>query len=166
MNTLTNNQITGAILWTTVGFWPGILSFAVPKITVVALLIRILSPGAAHRTFLWTSTLLCVASLNVCIPLQLTSCKPTRSMWDMSVAKKECRDEWILVYYSVYAGCELLLLQSVIKSDINNSESLLCRCRLISSDLPCNGTFYIADEVEEEDCLECCSWYRLHVSPS
>jgi hypothetical protein len=106
MATLTDTQIRGAILWTIVGFWPGILSFATPKIAVVALLIRILNPGVPHRIFLWISTLLCWASLNVCIPVLLTSCDPAKGLWDVQITKKSYRSPWILIYYSMYTGCK------------------------------------------------------------
>lgn len=104
MAMLTDTQIRGAILWTMVGFWPGILSFATPKIAVVALLVRILNPGVPHRIFLWTSTLLYWASLNVCIPVLLTTCDPAKGLWDVHITKKSCRNPWILIYYSMYAG--------------------------------------------------------------
>jgi hypothetical protein len=67
---------------------------------------RILDPGVPHRIFLWTSTLLCWASLNVCIPVLLTSCDPAKGLWDVQITKKSCRSPWILIYYSMYTGCK------------------------------------------------------------
>jgi len=104
MGVLTMDQISKAILWTCVGFWPGILSFATPKLAVVALLCRILNPSRLHRIFMWILVGLCWASLNVCVPLLLTSCQPAQALWDVSITQKTCRDQWILVHYSMYAG--------------------------------------------------------------
>jgi hypothetical protein len=166
METLTGAQITDAILWTTVGSWPGILSFATPKIAVVALLIRILNPGTTHRVFLWTSALLCWTSLNVCVPLLLTSCNPAKSLWDVDITKKSCRSPRILIFYSIYAGCKRLSFHSfdIVLSNISNS--FFRRCRFVFGCLPSYSLVYTSDEIEEEDCVECCIGYWLYVRVS
>lgn len=106
MSALLPDQIRNTILWTCVGFWPGILSFATPKLAAVALLTRILNTPKRHRIFLWALVGLCWASLNVCVPLLLTSCKPAQALWDVTITEKTCRDPWILVHYSMFAGGE------------------------------------------------------------
>lgn len=52
---LTSKQKSGCILWTIVSFCPGIMSFGVPKLAVVALLSRIMNPSKLHVIILWTS---------------------------------------------------------------------------------------------------------------
>jgi hypothetical protein len=102
-STLTLDQKSGAILWTMVGFLPGILSFALPKFAVVALLCRIMNPSRIHRIFMWTMTSLCTISLLGCIIILFAQCTPSNSQWDFSV-KGKCWNPWILVHYSMYAG--------------------------------------------------------------
>ncbi|KAI4618412.1 hypothetical protein J4E80_005010 [Alternaria sp. BMP 0032] len=53
---LTDEQRSGAILYTLAGFPPGIFSFGIPKLAVVALLTRITNPSRKHRIFLWAMT--------------------------------------------------------------------------------------------------------------
>lgn len=101
---LTLDQKAGAILWTMVGFLPGILSFALPKFAVVALLTRLLNASKAHTVFLWCLTSLCCISLMGCIVILFAQCTPARSQWDFSVKQEYCWDHWILVHYSMYAG--------------------------------------------------------------
>ncbi|KAB5522977.1 integral membrane protein [Coniochaeta sp. 2T2.1] len=100
---LSLDEKSGAILWTMVGFLPGVMSFGLPKFAVVALLTRILNASRTHTIFLWTMTTLCMASLVGCIVILFAQCTPSRSQWDSSV-KGHCWDRWILVHYSMYAG--------------------------------------------------------------
>ncbi|EXF74539.1 integral membrane protein [Colletotrichum fioriniae PJ7] len=75
MSLLSIEQQEGAILWTTAAFCPGIMSFGLPKLAVVSLLVRLMNPGRYHK---W-------------------------SLWDFSV-KGTCFDVNILVAYCIYAG--------------------------------------------------------------
>lgn len=92
-----------------VGFLPGILSFALPKFAVVALLTRIMNTSRIHRIFLWTMTSLCLLSLLGCIIILFAQCTPAKSQWDFSI-KGKCWDPWVLVHYSMYAGGQLCIL--------------------------------------------------------
>ena len=141
---------------------PGILSFATPKLAVVALLVRVLNPSKRHRIFLWTATVLCWASLNVCVPLLLTSCDPAVSLWDLSVPKIKCRDPWILIHYSMYAGCELSPCRTIPLSD-TDLDSIFGCSRLILGYLPRDCSVLLADENAEEASLECCIGNRFNV---
>lgn len=105
LDTLSMHQLSGAILWTMVGFLPGILSFALPKFAAVALLTRLLNASRAHTIFLWALTTWCCVSLMGCIVILFAQCTPSRSQWDFNV-KGKCWDPWILVYYAMYAGGE------------------------------------------------------------
>lgn len=103
---LTTDQKSGAILWTMVGFIPGILSFGIPKLAVVVLLTRLLNPGRAHKIFLWCLATVCLLSLMGCAVVLFGRCTPARSLWDFSVAPESCFDVSILVNYAIYAGCK------------------------------------------------------------
>ncbi|KAK8862590.1 integral membrane protein [Apiospora arundinis] len=97
-------QKQGAILWTTAAFCPGILSFGLPKLAVIALLTRILNPSRAHLWFLWTMGIVCTASLLATVGVLLGQCTPARSLWTFSITEKTCFDKKILIDYCVYAG--------------------------------------------------------------
>ncbi|KAK7948088.1 uncharacterized protein PG986_008974 [Apiospora aurea] len=97
-------QKEGAILWTTAAFCPGILSFGLPKLAVIALLTRILNPSRAHWWYLWTMGLVCFASLLATVGVLLGQCTPARSLWTFSITEKTCFDKNILVGYCIYAG--------------------------------------------------------------
>ncbi|KAL2262439.1 hypothetical protein VTK26DRAFT_1342 [Humicola hyalothermophila] len=101
---LTDDQKSAVILWTMVGFCPGIMSFGLPKLAVVALLTRLLSPGRIHRIFLWTLAIVCLLSLIGCVVVLFGRCTPARSLWDFDVVPQTCFDVSILVNYAIYAG--------------------------------------------------------------
>ncbi|KAK3291166.1 uncharacterized protein B0H64DRAFT_377928 [Chaetomium fimeti] len=100
---LTEYQFSHAILWTMVAFLPGILSFAVPKLAVVALLTRMMNPSRTHAVIMWTVAIVCLISLMGCVGILFGQCTPTHSTWTFSV-KGECWSPMILVNYSIYAG--------------------------------------------------------------
>lgn len=108
-DTLTTEQQQGSILWTISGFPPGVVSFGVPKLAVVALLTRIMNPSRWHTIFLWTMTGLCNLVLLGCVVILFAQCQPSRSQWDFSV-QGECWDPWILVDYAIGAGGKPFLL--------------------------------------------------------
>ncbi|KEZ43285.1 hypothetical protein SAPIO_CDS4726 [Scedosporium apiospermum] len=100
---LSTEQKTGAILWTTVAFCPGVLSFGLPKMAVVVLLQRLLNPQRYHRWFLWWMGIWCQLTLFATVGVLLGRCMPARALWDFSVEGK-CFDPNILVGYCIYAG--------------------------------------------------------------
>ena len=104
-------QKSNAILWTIVGFCPGVMSFGLPKLAVIHLLTRLLNPGRAHKTFLWAIGSLCVLSLLGCVALLFAQCTPVQSQWDFSLAEEmQCWDKSVLVNYAIYAGCKFASL--------------------------------------------------------
>ncbi|KAG7062682.1 integral membrane protein [Colletotrichum scovillei] len=112
MSLLSIEQQEGAILWTTAAFCPGIMSFGLPKLAVVSLLVRLMNPDRYHKWFLWWMGIWCQLTLFVTAGLLLGRCTPARSLWDFSV-KGTCFDVNILVAYCIYAGLlhnEALLL--------------------------------------------------------
>ncbi|TLS28553.1 hypothetical protein PpBr36_01430 [Pyricularia pennisetigena] len=103
MAALSQDQQSGAILWTTVGFVPGLLSFGLPKLAVVSLLTRLLNPKRFHKWFLWWLGLWCLASVIVTGILLLVRCTPANSLWDFSV-EGTCFDVQYLIDFGLYAG--------------------------------------------------------------
>ncbi|KXX73762.1 hypothetical protein MMYC01_209605 [Madurella mycetomatis] len=101
--TLSEDQLSAAILWTMVGFCPGVMSFGLPKLAVVALLTRMLNVPRWHAILMWSLAILCLTSLLGCVVLLFAQCTPTHAMWDFTV-KRECWSPWVLVDYSIFAG--------------------------------------------------------------
>ncbi|KAK8012821.1 hypothetical protein PG991_010196 [Apiospora marii] len=104
IQTLTPDQLSGAVLYTMVGFIPAILTFVVPKLAVVCLLCRLLSPSKIHRRILWGSAIGCLIFMLGCNAIMFAQCTPSRSQWDFTLEKEHCWDPWVLVNYS-RAGC-------------------------------------------------------------
>jgi hypothetical protein len=102
-NTLSLEDKQSVIKYTMAAFCPGVLSFAIPKLSVVALLTKLLNPSPAHRMFLWCSTSLTTLIIFGCVIILYAQCTPSRSQWDFSVEGK-CWSVWILVNYSTFAG--------------------------------------------------------------
>lgn len=105
---LNDKQRSGAIMYTLAGFCPGVLSFGIPKLAVVALLTRITNPSHRHRSFLWLVTGGCLVVLLGCVIILFAQCNPSRSQWDFSV-RGTCWSPWILIYYAIVAGSELII---------------------------------------------------------
>lgn len=96
-----------------VAFCPGILSFGLPKLAVVALLTRMMNPSRLHAAFMWFLAVFCQLSLMGCVGILFGQCTPTRAMWTIGM-ERTCIDPWILVKYSIYAGCKLLPLSFIL----------------------------------------------------
>ncbi|KAI2618195.1 hypothetical protein GGR54DRAFT_606409 [Hypoxylon sp. NC1633] len=104
MGTLSLDQISGAVLWTMVGFIPGVYSFGFPKLAAIALLTKLLNPSSTHRTFLWCLGITCQLALTGCIAILFGQCAPSKAQWDFSITEKTCISPYILVNYSIFAG--------------------------------------------------------------
>lgn len=105
--TLSLEQQQNVIKYTMAAFCPGILSFAIPKLAVVALLTKLMAPSPAHRIFLWCSASVTTMVLFGCVIILYARCTPSRSQWDFSVEGK-CWSIWVLVDYAIFAGGELI----------------------------------------------------------
>ena len=100
-----------ALLFTMLNFPFGILSFALPKVAVVALLVRILNPARVHRWFLWVLSLACMVILLISPLLLFLQCRPIHSAWTLDFPKDQikCWDPAVLFNWSIVAGCKFPL---------------------------------------------------------
>ncbi|KAI1391438.1 uncharacterized protein F4822DRAFT_185906 [Hypoxylon trugodes] len=98
------DQLSGAVLWTMVGFAPGVMSFSIPKLAAITLLTRLLNPSDMHKKCLWVMGVMCVLILSGCIAILFGQCTPSRAQWDFSITEKTCINPYILVNYSIFAG--------------------------------------------------------------
>lgn len=100
---LSRQSFETAAMLNTVGFTPGILSFVVPKLGVVALLCRIFNPIWRWKIFLWSLTGGGGLVICGCIVIIYAQCSPTRAMWTPGVVGN-CWSPNVLVNYSIFAG--------------------------------------------------------------
>lgn len=110
---LETKQIEGAILFTLIGFVPGILSFCLPKIAIVQLLSKLLNPSRRHLIWLWFISVFNLVLLLASVGLVFGQCTPSRSQWDFSVPAKYCWNKWDTVHYTQAAcgECKSCLLR-------------------------------------------------------
>ncbi|EAW11090.1 uncharacterized protein ACLA_067270 [Aspergillus clavatus NRRL 1] len=104
---LNNATVELASLLNTISFLFGILSFAIPKIAVAAMLTRILNPGTMQRVVLWTLVSIASAVSGICIILLFTMCDPPKALWRTHLileGKATCRDVWVLINYAIFTG--------------------------------------------------------------
>ncbi|OJI87158.1 hypothetical protein ASPTUDRAFT_40295, partial [Aspergillus tubingensis CBS 134.48] len=89
-----------------INFALGIISFALPKLAVAALLSRFLNPTTIQRAILWGLTGFVALVSCICILVLFTMCDPARALWDTSLLSKgaHCRSSWILVDYAIFTG--------------------------------------------------------------
>ncbi|KAK8066192.1 Integral membrane protein [Apiospora hydei] len=66
--------------WTYIAFCPGVMSFAIPKLAVIALLVRLMAPRKSHYMFLWgmgiTVQLTLLATVGILIRVIDKKCPP------------------------------------------------------------------------------------------
>lgn len=112
-----------ALMWNMISFIFGIISFAIPKLAVAALLHRILNPNLTKRIIVWglVSLIAVIAIVNILI--YVTMCDPQQALWKSSMilsGEAKCRDIWILINYATFNGgerCSMGLVILVTVSD-------------------------------------------------
>ncbi|PYH92256.1 hypothetical protein BO71DRAFT_451532 [Aspergillus ellipticus CBS 707.79] len=86
-----------------VGWVFAILSFAIPKLGVAALLQRILNLSSLMRGALWGLTGLVAAVAVVNIVLFFTSCNPPQALWT-TVPDATCRSSSAIIHFATFNG--------------------------------------------------------------
>lgn len=98
------------LFYNSVSFIFGILSFALPKLAVAALLNRLLNPSLINRIITWGLASLVAAVAIVNIIIYVTMCDPPQALWKISMVmngEATCRDIWILIHYATFNGGRL-----------------------------------------------------------
>ncbi|KLU91676.1 hypothetical protein MAPG_10194 [Magnaporthiopsis poae ATCC 64411] len=103
---LTQQQLHDAIFFVMTGFVPSLLSFAFPKLAIVALLTRLMNPSRIHKRFLWALAGSCFLVLCTNIFVEFAQCNPVSALWDKSIKKadKSCWDPRVNLYTAYFAG--------------------------------------------------------------
>jgi hypothetical protein len=102
VDTLSPDSFQRAAMLNTAGFAPGILSFVLPKLGVVALLCRIFNPNRRWKLFLWILVSGSGLVICGCIIIIYAQCTPTKALWTPGLGA--CWSPTILVDYSIFAG--------------------------------------------------------------
>ncbi|OLN82377.1 hypothetical protein CCHL11_09760 [Colletotrichum chlorophyti] len=97
---LTDRQKEEILGWTVMAFSFGIISLALPKLAVVALINRVLNPNRLHRIFLWALVVLCAAGLLGNLVGLIAQCPPEFEV-QMSYTKMACLGPEKAVGYSI-----------------------------------------------------------------
>ncbi|CAG8907199.1 unnamed protein product [Penicillium egyptiacum] len=98
-----------ALMWNMISFIFGIISFAIPKLAVAALLHRILNPSLIQRIIVWGLVILVAIIALINILIYVTMCNPPQALWKPSMVLKgegTCRNVWILINYATFNGGE------------------------------------------------------------
>lgn len=98
------------MLWNMISFVFGLVSFALPKVAVAALLHRLLQPTKLQRWVIWALAGMMIAIAVVNILLYLTTCDPPQALWKrMMVYRGEatCRDIHVLIDFVTFNAGEL-----------------------------------------------------------
>lgn len=116
-----------ALMWNMISFIFGIISFAIPKLAVAALLHRILNPNLTQRLIVWGLVSLVAVIALVNILIYVTMCDPPQALWKTSMVlsgEAKCRDIWILINYATFNGgerCSMGLVNLVIVTDYRHA---------------------------------------------
>lgn len=103
VDNLTVEQRSQAMMWSIIGYTPGLLSLSLPKPAVVALLTKALNPSVWHKRILWSIAILCVTNLVPYITLYYAQCRPVQAVWDPSVSGT-CLSKSVLIGYATYSS--------------------------------------------------------------
>lgn len=104
---LSTEATENALLWNMIAFIFGIISFAVPKLAVAALLHRILNPTPLQRAIMWGLVGMVAAIALANILIYVTQCNPPQALWKISMVltgKAQCRSPWILIDFATFNG--------------------------------------------------------------
>lgn len=142
---LTESALEMAILLNTISFLFGILSFALPKLAVSAMLCRILNPNTANRIMLWGLTVFAAIVSILCIIILFTMCDPPKALWLVQLQQQgaKCRDSWILVDYAMFTGGMFNVSCLAISMKLIWQLSLLSSIYILPSTLRPSSCIYI-----------------------
>lgn len=109
---LSPSAYTKAKIYNLAGFIPGLMAIVVPKLAVVALLVRTMNPSSRQRWFLWVTVMVSGLLLMGCVVILYAQCQPAQALWDPDpqAGKVSCWSPGILVNYSIVVGGEFLFL--------------------------------------------------------
>lgn len=99
-------QKQNTIKWMIAAYVPGIETLGFPKLAVVSLLIRLLSPSRLHTIVLWTMGIICCLSLTAMVMTLSLQCTPPKALWTFSLPHN-CLDVNVLEGLAFWASSQL-----------------------------------------------------------
>lgn len=104
---LSHEDQVAVTTWTYLAFCPGVMSFAMPKLAVVALLVRLMAPKKLHYWILWTMgivvQLALLATVGILIRVLVEKCPPFN---DITLGPPDhCVSVGVQVRWCLFAGC-------------------------------------------------------------
>lgn len=109
-----------ALLWNMISFIFGIISFALPKLAVAALLHRILNPTRVQSVIMWGLVAMVAVIALTNILIYVTMCDPPEGLWKASMVASglaKCRSVWILIGFATFNGGRRYLAGRLSGSD-------------------------------------------------
>ncbi|SPQ25744.1 4b21163e-68a6-4bdd-8da7-29f53bda3888 [Thermothielavioides terrestris] len=103
ISTLATPQAHRALLFTTIGFVPGILSYTMPKFAVVILIKDLLRPSRLHVMALWALAAVNAVLTVLCITFTYVQCEPPSALWTTGIVPR-CWDPLALIATSIASG--------------------------------------------------------------
>ncbi|KAK8059812.1 hypothetical protein PG996_009742 [Apiospora saccharicola] len=108
LQTLSLEDQSASLIWTFAAFFPGLVSFACPKLAVIALLVRLLLPSRFHFCFLWfmgvAVQLAQLGTMGLLISDLVENCKLSDSASQTQKQKGNCVPMHTQVRYYLFAG--------------------------------------------------------------
>ncbi|KAJ6186226.1 hypothetical protein N7519_007527 [Penicillium mononematosum] len=124
MSNLDPKTVEPALMWNMISFIFGIISFAIPKLAVAALLHRILNPSFIQRIIVWGLVILVAIIALVNILIYVTMCNPPQALWKPSMILKGGGDvsgsfsAFVDLFLAIYPGVVLFKLQMSLRKKI------------------------------------------------
>jgi hypothetical protein len=104
MPSLSYEQQSATVMWTTATFCPGIMFFGLPKVAIVILLVRLLDPSKWIRRMFWIMLSINQAAHITLIGLLLGRCNPPAHMWDPRNVAGDCLPEDVVVNFALFTA--------------------------------------------------------------
>ena len=125
---LSESNAEKALMWNMISFIFGIISFAIPKLAIAALLGRLLNPTFWQKVIMWSLTGMVTAIAIANIIIYLTQCKPVEGLFKPLMVESgaaTCRDIMPLIHFATFnGGARLLFNHTIFHSSDNNYVSL------------------------------------------
>lgn len=102
-DTLTLEQKENTIRWMMAAYVPGIETLGFPKLGIIVLLTRLLSPGRLHTVILWVMGVTCCLSLTAMVTALILQCSPPRALWTLTMPHN-CLNPDVLVGLAFWAS--------------------------------------------------------------
>ena len=96
-------QTMRAIHWNTIAFPPGVMSFAIPKLSVTILLAKVLNPTKKQVYIMYSLSLATIVGSILAAIFLFHQCNPPEGVWNSNIGAS-CWDPSVLTDYCIVHG--------------------------------------------------------------